>query len=246
MRRPGGSAWSRTAPRGAALLASARRSARTSARCRRHRVRAAMPDDPPGRLVPATRRAARRAPGMTVSLADGLGADSTSSNFWPPRSPTTTTWRSLRIPHHQAGDAGVAAEQGVAAPDRSGEHFRQFPLTMPPASQLSLVAVLERHRGDAARPAAATREANQSHRRAPALELLPHVLVGEQLATPVAQPHGVRPAGLPAGRRPAQLVGLRLAGRARAMAPPACAVQHPRRLAAVTAGLAAQSGPHVT
>ena len=101
---------------------------------------------------------------------------------------------------------------------------------MPPASQLSLVAVLERHRGDAARPAAAAREANQSHRRAPALELLPHVLVGEQLATPVAQPHGVRPARLPA-------VGVRHSS-------PGCALQdgherwrHPRTPCSIREGL---------
>ena len=115
------------------------------------------------------------------------------------------------VPHHQAGDPGVAAEQRVAAPDRGGERLRQLPLTVPPASQLVLVGVLERHRGDAARGAATTRETNQRRRRAPARELLPHVLVSEQLAAPVVQPRGVRLAGLPAGRRPAQLAGLRLA-----------------------------------
>jgi len=52
-------------------------------------------------------------------------------------------------PQQQAGDPGVAAKQSVAAPDRGGERFGQLPLTVPPPSQLSLVDVLERHRGDA-------------------------------------------------------------------------------------------------
>src|SRR5665811_1189942 len=112
----------------------------------------------------------------------------------------------------------MSAEQRVAAPDRGGERFRQLPRTVPPPSQLSLLAVLERHRGDAARAAAAAREANQRHRRAAALKLLPHVLVSEELPAPVAQARRVRSASLPTGRRPAQLAGLRLAGRPRAMA----------------------------
>src|SRR5450755_4791459 len=98
----------------------------------------------------------------------------------------------------------MAAKPRVATPDRGGERFRQLPRTVSPPSQISLLAVLERHRGDAARAAATAREANQRHRRAAALKLLPHILVSEELPAPVAQARRVRSAGLPTGRRPAQ------------------------------------------
>jgi hypothetical protein len=106
---------------------------------------------------------------------------------------------------------------------------------------IALVRAFDRHRGDAALVAAAAGEAHQRDGGLPPLELLPHPLLGEQLPPPWVKTSGVRLAGAPAGRRFAQLAGLRLAGRARALPPATRSVQHPRGLAAVAAGLAAHS-----
>ena len=137
-----------------------------------------------------------------------------------------------RVPHQKPADAGVAAEQRVPTPDRSGERLGQLALAAAPAGKLALVRVLERHRGDAALAAAAPREAHQRSGGLPALELLPHPLLGEQLPPPWVKTRGVRLAGAPAGRRLAQLARLRLAGRARSLPPAARSVQHPRGLPA--------------
>src|SRR5204863_3128268 len=80
----------------------------------------------------------------------------------------------------------------------------------------------------------------------PALELLPHPLLGEQLPPPWVKTHAVRLAGAPARRRLAQLARLRLAGRARSLPPAARSVQHPRGLAAEAAGLAAHPAARAT
>ena len=173
-----------------------------------------------------------------------LGADSTSASAWSPRFPASKP-HARTHPLQQTRDPRMAAKQRVAAPDRIGERLWQLTATALPSGELVAVA-LQRHRGDAARAAATAREANQRPAGAPPLQLLPHLLVAEQLPAGSPQPHRVRLAGFPAGRRVTRLTRLGLAGRAGPLTPPARRVQQPSRLAAGSARLAAQPAPRVT
>src|SRR5512132_3881852 len=78
----------------------------------------------------------------------------------------------------------MAAEQRVAAPDRSGKGLGQLSLAASPTSKLALLGVLQRHCSDAALATGAAGEAHQRRSGFPPLELLPHLIVDKQFGRP--------------------------------------------------------------
>ena len=137
-RRPAGSAWSSSARRGAAPLGAARRNARTSATP--PRAPAAGVGDGRARAVDARRvtrgegHGRREVGGRAAS--QGTAARRTAGR----RARRDHDLARRRVPHQQAADPRMAAEQAVAGPDRRGERLGQLALAASPAGKLALLA----------------------------------------------------------------------------------------------------------
>jgi hypothetical protein len=134
-------------------------------------------------------------------------------------------------PCERSTDPRMASELAVAIPHRALERERELVTTTPSldVNEFLPVKATERDRSGPSPVAGATRERDDSDRRATAPELLPHSLPNRQLATPGTQPGRMRPRSLTSGRRVARIAARRLACRTAPRPPSAGHVQTRRR-----------------
>ena len=156
--------------------------------------------------------------GVTAGRYSFLETNSSSSNFRPPRSSATMTWRfwASHISPSSRGGRGTSR----SGPRSAQRAPRGAPLAAAPAGKFALLGVLVGHRSNGALVAPAPR----THQgcSCPSTARAPPTLDHRQTARGAqGQPRGVRLTGSPAGRGLAQLTGMCLAGRASDASSPA-------------------------